>query len=320
MSFDTSANRVDLLKEQLGVEFELLSFGNKYLDHCLGGIHPSDLIVVTAKTGAGKTELAVQIAMSNAVNKKRVHFFALEADKNEIESRMKFKFLSQCFYLQQNRDRSIFPNYQDWLYKKQPWLDVFNDEVDAEIKLYFKTLNTYYRDTKFDIKTLEAQLHQIANQTDLVILDHLHYFDFDETNENRAMKETVKQIRDLQAHYRRPIILVAHLRKTDKRFSGLIPELEEIHGSSDIIKIATKILVASPARDIKSDQKHIMPTYFKALKNRHDTARCYYAGVVGFNLTKNKYEETYKVGELNYENTEVTLLDTIDYPHWAQRR
>lgn len=313
--FRNSSDELDDLR--INPKMESLSFGNPYLDDCLGGIFPCDLIIITAKTGSGKTELATQIALENAKIGKRVHFFALEADNGEIERRLKFKKLAQAFYTQRNYNKKDVPNYQDWILKGQPFLDPFEPEVHDELKKELKTLKTFYRGKDFSPDNFESLLHQIGADTDLIILDHLHYFDFDDVNENNAMKKTVKQIRAIQQHYKKPIILVAHVRKGVGRNKNLIPDEEDIHGSSDIAKIATRIVVAAPARDMQVKNPAILPTYFRVVKNRFDGARTWYVGLVGFNLTKNQYESNYKVGKLDYENSEVELMEPFYYPHWA---
>lgn len=315
--FVNATERLDDIRENK--KYIPLSFGNPYLDDCLGGIFPFDLIIITAKTGSGKTELATHIAYQNALAGKKVHFFALEADHGEIERRIKFKKLSQAYYFERSYDRKNIPNYQDWVLSGQPFLDRYEPEINDELKKELVTLKTFYRDKDFTPETFEGCLHQIGDDTDLIILDHLHFFDFDDIgNENIAMKKTVKQIRAIQQHYNKPIVLVCHVRKNSGRTKNLIPDEEDIHGSSDIAKIATRIIVASPARDVQSSKPSLLPTYFRICKNRLDGARTWFIGVVGFDLTKNQYETNYKVGRLDYENTEVEILEPIKYPHWAQ--
>lgn len=297
-----------------------LKFGIKFLDDVFGGIYREDLIIVTARTGGGKTELVSQIASCNAALGKQVYFFALEAHKGEIESRILFKALSQAFYeVKDSRYSNETPNYQDWHYGRQDHM--FKDllpEIGEIIKDKYSSLFTYYRDKDFTVETYESHMHRIADQADLIILDHLHYIDFDDHNENKALKSTVKQIRYIQSFYQKPIILVVHLRKMDKRNSDMIPGLEEIHGSSEISKIATKIMSTSPALDQMQAKPTIFPTYFRVLKNRTDGSRCYHIGVCGFDVTQNKYLEYYKVGSLSYGGDKFSLNEG-EYPRWANQ-
>lgn len=318
--FKSFPERLKELNVERNIKEQILNFGNPFLDDSLGGIFPGDLIVTTGKTGAGKTELVTQIATTNALKNKNVHLFALEAEKNEIESRIKFKKLSEAFYIQKNwRDFGDIPNYQEWKLGKNELLRKFEPEVDEECN-GLKSLFTFYREeTDFNIETFESHFHRIAETTDLVIMDHLHYFDFEEENENVALKKTIKGIRNIQSDYRKPVILVVHLRKLDKRSSGLIPDIEDIHGSSDISKIATRVITTASAHDTES-VTNIYPTYFRILKNRMDSSRCRFVGLCGFDISRNTYLEQYKLCELNFENTETKFIDPLfGYPRWVRQ-
>lgn len=196
-----------------------LSFGVQFLDEALGGIYANDLIVYGAKSGIGKTQLATITAMENAKAGKRVHYFALEAEPNEIERRIKYQLLAEVFFKTLRKD---FPhvnfNYLDWYYGRlDEALGRFEPEIEATMTELFPTLWTEYRTGDFTAGDFERKFLAIQDQTDLVIIDHLHYFDFDDDNENRAIKAIVKKIRDLALLTGKPVILIAHLRKSDRR-------------------------------------------------------------------------------------------------------
>lgn len=61
--------------------------GFKDLDHMLGGLQPSRLYTLAALTGYGKSSLAWQIALHVVMNSKRVQFFTLEMDIDELVQR-----------------------------------------------------------------------------------------------------------------------------------------------------------------------------------------------------------------------------------------
>lgn len=320
--FVRAKNRIKDINLQKHLLSAPLSFGNKFLDLATGGILKDDLIIITARTGGGKTEIVTQIAQSNVKEKKKVHFFALEAFEGEIEQRIKFKLLAQAFFNQQNwREFKAIPNFQDWAFNKLKQIEIlekFEQEVDKHIEQSFDTLFTYYRDNNFDIDEFESKLTQIEKETDLIIIDHLHYFDFEDVDENKALKKTVKQIKDLVSFYRKPVILVVQLRKQNKSLSELLPDIEEIHGSSDIAKIATRIIATAPAKDQEKTRQNILPTYIKLLKNRYDGSRCFYTSLCGFDIQKNSYTDAFKLGELRKNNSEFIILDEMDYPQWAR--
>lgn len=300
----------------------LLSFGCKAIDDLTGGIHRNDLVLLSARTGAGKTEMAINIAMTNALKGKRVHFFSLESEEDEIIRRIKYKFLVKKFYEQFARPQEV-PNYLDWSMGKQNHLLLkFEVDVNEELSESLKTLFYRYRKSDFAIDDFSKEVFMIQNQTDLIIVDHLHYFDFDDHNENVAMKAAIKQIRDTAMLVGKPVVLIAHLRKSDKNSTAVIPSLDDIHGSSDIAKIATKAILFSSVRSDDPNKRTTDPfryqTYFRVAKNRLDGSRCHYGAVIDFNVKLNQYDHEYLLGRFNFNDSEFTFLQPNERPPWIK--
>lgn len=321
MSLQKSVDRLEMADAFLEHVPPPLSFGNKYLDDATNGIFADDLVVLTARTGAGKTECVTQIAQYNATRGKHVAFFALEAHKEEIELRMKFKLLSQAFFIA-NKDWKEYddiPNYQRWIAGKQNELFAkYQEEVNQEFRRLYPTLHTFYREENFNANHFESEMARIGDKTDLVIVDHLHYFDLDSDNEAQELKRTLKQIKTVASYHRKPTILVVHVRKQNRGTRGLLPDTEEIHGSSEISKIATRVIAVGPAYDQVSDKPYIFPTYFKLLKNRWDGSRCRFVGLCGFDVQINAYAEKYKVGKFQHDDTEFVECGEYDLPSWTR--
>ena len=79
-SFSRSPDRLDgELEERLAEAERALKYHHAFLDDYLRAILPADLILIGAPTGLGKTDLALNIATTNALLGKRVHYFALAA-------------------------------------------------------------------------------------------------------------------------------------------------------------------------------------------------------------------------------------------------
>ncbi len=292
-------------------------FANKFLDDALGGIYPDDLVVITAKTGAGKTEMVSQIAQANSVLGKKVHMFALEAYEGEIEDRIVFRMIAQEYYREQGT-RNIHPRFQDWVQGRQNFLSPHEAHVRRIANEKFKTLNLFYRDNNFNVETFHASVGQIEDRTDLIIVDHLHHFDLESNDEVRELKLTIKKIRDLMLFYRKPTVLVAHIRKSDKRSQGLLPDIEELHGSSEISKVATKIIAAGPAYDVTPDPG-TFPTYLRILKNRQDGSVTRFIACSHFNIRTNSYEGHYGVGLYQPHETEFKPMPISDQPSWVTK-
>ena len=297
-----------------------LPFGIPFLDCATGGILPDDLVLVTARTGAGKSEMATLIAQASLLSGKFVHMFALEAYEGEVESRLKFKMLADAFYSQSFwKNIGRVPNYLDWRRGiNSDLVEKFEPEIDELFIHKFQNLHTLYRESSFTVGDLEEQIGEIWEETDLIILDHLHYFDFDSENENAAMKSTLKKIRDLSLSIRKPIVLVAHVRKKDRGSKSLVAGTEEIHGSSDVGKIATIAISAAPALDQSQNNNFIYPTYLRLCKMRDDSSRTRFVGLCGFNIKGNCYEENFRLGKLSADESEFEEV-TGEWPQWARR-
>jgi hypothetical protein len=306
--------------QRLKIGQDYLPFGVTFLDQALGGIYANDLILYVAKTGIGKTQLAVITAIAAAALGKRVHFFALEAEPNEIERRIKYQMLADNFFKFLRKDfPDVHLNYMDWYYGKlDAPLGKVEDEIQDLVKDLYPGLWTYYREGEFTIQDFERKFMAIQDQTDLVIVDHLHYFDHEDENENRAMKTIVKRIRDLAILSGKPVVLVAHMRKSDRKNKQIVPGCDEVHGSSDITKIATKVVTIAPA-DEKQAHGNRWPTYIRVAKCRVDGSRTKFTGLVGFNADTNGYQSSYYLGRLSPSEDEfLPIYKFNELPYWAK--
>ena len=83
-----SFDRLDELHKQ-GEGLRGVPTGFKDLDDCLAGMQKSNLLILAARPGIGKTSLALNIAQNLAVKYKRsVGFFSLEMSREELVDRL----------------------------------------------------------------------------------------------------------------------------------------------------------------------------------------------------------------------------------------
>lgn len=296
-----------------------LRFGIEFLDDALSGILQDDLVLLGAPSGVGKTQLCCNIALANLEDGKKVHYVALEASRFEIERRLKYPLVLERFFADPARprlERKI--TFTDWLLGRHAEaLSVYEDEVDAFCETAFRDLNVLYKSDKFGVAELIEAVLSCSSETDLIIIDHVHYFDFDDDNENRAIKQIAKTVRTLALEEQKPIILVAHLRKRDKQNEELVPGLDEFHGSSDLYKIATKVITFSPGR---ITQEGMYETFFRAPKNRLDGGVTRYIGKEFFSPRKGDYESgKYQIGWAGRTRKEgFAEIDRSLLPSWAR--
>lgn len=314
--FKPSAERVaDERARRKQLASRVMPFGISYLDDYCMGIHPTDLIVLCAASGAGKTTSAALISQLAAQRGKRVHFFALEAFKGEIEQRMIFRELCDVM---NGYGAPRSPTFQEFMYDAfdvpEPWEVEARKRFEANARGMF----TYYRGEKFTADDIARRFAEVRASTDLIVLDHLHYVDTDDPNENRGLKEITKAIRDAALAAERPVIVVAHLRKKDRTKPRIIPEMEDVHGSSDVIKIATKVVSIAPARDRPSADSSISNTYMQVVKDRYLGTNGY-AALCAYDLRTLRYRDEYFVGRLSYGGDEFENVPQGECPRWAKR-
>lgn len=297
----------------------ILPTGVPFLDDAMGGLTRNSLMLVGAYTGTGKTQLVAHIAHNVAGAGKRVHFFALEAEPMEIQRRMKYRIVRDMAHSAGIHGM----NYVDWAQGRfEEKLGAIENQASDYLTKCYSTLFTYYRRyTDFTPQWFRKQVEAIKDKTDLIIVDHLHYFDLDpHTPEHAAMKDCVKAIRDCSLITGKPVILVAHLRKKERGVASALPELDDFHGTSDITKIATHAVVMAPGKASEEDQRRgLWPTYMRVAKLRLDSARTRYLGIMRFDSHAQHYSDGYQLARWweRIEDPE-PLAFRDDLPGWAR--
>lgn len=315
--FESSGQKFRTEREnRKGLHRELLKFGISFIDDSLLGILPDDLVLVGAPSGVGKTQFCVNLALENVGQGKRVHFFALEASENEIERRLKFQVLASNYFGDPKRPSLgrplMFDEWEVGLYEGQ--LDAYEDWAEEYCAKAYANLHTFYKTENFDVGKLIEYVNYVADETDLIIIDHVHYFDWDDTNDNRAIKEIAKTARSLNKEHRKPIVLVSHLRKRDKKNEELAAGLDEFHGSSDLTKIATKVISLAPGGAAPEGGFF---TYLRTAKNRHNGSSSRYLAQIVYDERKGGYGRQYKIGWAN--STKFGELAPDQIPRWVGR-
>lgn len=316
----TEGNRPEIEDRKKLKSAPRLKFGVEFLDDALRGIFPDDLILLGAPSGVGKTQLCCNIALANMSEGMKVHYIALEASEFEIERRLKYPLIAEMFFNDPKRpvlDRKL--NYPDWAMGHfVEALSGYEELVSKFFEQAYRDLYLLYKGDRFGVEELIQSVLAASSETDLIILDHVHYMDFDDDNENRAIKKIAKTVRTLAIDEKRPIVLVAHLRKKDKKDESLVAGMEEFHGSSDLFKIATKVITFSPGKPTESGN---FETYFRCAKNRADGGVTRYSGKELFNPKKGTYEEgKYQVGWAEQKRSRgFEPLDRSKWPDWARK-
>lgn len=270
----------------------ILSFGARHLDVVSRGILRNDLVLIGGKTGSGKSELAWNIGFNAAVAGKRAHIFALEAEDAELENRQLYRLAATRYRTRGGQERL---DYLSWLLGD--FDELLKEDMEYAEKILQNTKNvfTYYRTGVFSLQDFRRIFNALNGKSDLVVVDHLHYFDLDGgMDENREIYSIVKEMADLVQIVKIPIVLVAHFRKRNSMDSSLVPDLEEFHGTSNITKVPTKVItMASGGRE---DDGERMITYTRFAKFRATGERASVIIKSYFDPRTNSYSPEFSLG------------------------
>lgn len=291
-----------------------------FLDDIAIGILETDLIVLGAPTGAGKTTLAATFAQQAAAKGARVDYFALEAHEDEIEQRMLFRIMSGLAWergIASHADLEMF-TYARWCHGRCDGLVAkVSADATAELSGKTRTLRTFYRDGEFKTDDLVRMIRESRGAADLIILDHLHFLDDGDEDEVRAMSRRVKSVADAIQDAKTPVIAIAHLRKTDTKSKRVIPHIAEFHGSSEITKIATKVITLAPVEERPRSKPYFADTYMHVSKDRlkgEENA----TGILKFDLRSNTYAAGYELGRLTKGGSAWEEIPIVELPRWAE--
>lgn len=281
------------------------------LDDYLWGIVENELVIIWAAPWVWKTDLAINIALTNAMRWKKVALFSLEWDMWEITYR----------YFQRHINQKI----ASWIWWKMlKWpeyrLNLRTDIEDMERNVYEEIPdemdNLYIFDKTFipNRQQLLQLLKDTYKEIDLFVIDHLHYLDFWE-NEYSWISDIVKWIKEMTELMERPVVLVSHLsRKLSEK--NRLPNISDLHWSSNIEKNANTIILLAPDTqneyiDTRDDKKFLRATKMIVGKNR-----TWMPVPAMFDLTYDlRYKEYSKDEELNWlsvhDSNRVTVSDKI---------
>lgn len=294
-----------------------ISFGVSYLDAALTKMLPTDLILLGGKPKQGKSQLAVEISKSNAIQGRRVVHIALEAEPNEVEMRLKYQLLASLFY-KYTRGESGFISFREWrLGMLQEVLRPYEEEAIHLFTTKYITLETVYQQKGFSAKHLTETLDRVKDYADLIVLDHLHFMRLDRAHDKwDAQSELMMQIRELNLYYKKPFLVLAHLRKENFE---LAPDTDSFMGSSDLGKIATGCIMVARNNDFTDPSHQTFETILSIPACR--TGPVPLVGVHRYLLPGSCYSLDFDLARVSgfKEKQKLERIREEDWPHWAKK-
>jgi replicative DNA helicase len=233
--------RIDKIR-QSGAAFQGLSTGLIAVDNILSGMHSSNLLILAARPGTGKTAFALNIAQFLAVKqKKKVAFFSLEMSKDELIERM----------LTNQADVDAFKI-------KTGRLDAnFDIPKLSEAMAILAEADIFIDDTPgqsiYDMRT-QARRLMMQQQNDFLIVDYLQLA-HGRTKDNRVLEvgEISQGLKNIARELRIPVLALSQLsRQVENRGADKAPQLSDLRESGSIEQDADVVLFLYR----KNDQIH----------------------------------------------------------------
>ena len=216
---------------------KMLTYGDEIIDKHTLGIFPHDLVVIGADSWVGKSELAYNIAIMNAKRNKKALLFALEGNINEIAWRYTQRAIAESgeeistpeFRVNVRPDIHDMSEVVMWNACDEGWTE--------NLKIFNKT----------EAPTIEFIVEMIKatrDYFDVFVIDHLHYIEYSDKNtENAEISRAMRILQTTTWEVKKPIVLIWHLRKRNGKED---PTMYDLHGSSNIPKEATTVLLLTP--------------------------------------------------------------------------
>ncbi len=204
--------------------FRGIETGFRRLDQMTNGLQPSDLIVLAARPGMGKTSLAMNLVEHAALRKDKVcAVFSLEMPRIQIVQRL------LCSYANVSMAKGLSGQLSAAEWKK---LMLASDKLKKS-KIY---IDDSSRVTPAEIQSKCRRLHTIAGGLDLVMIDYIQLMSSGDSKvagaENRQ-QEVASITRDLKIMAKElnvPVVALSQLR----RIQSKEPQLSDLRESGAI--------------------------------------------------------------------------------------
>ena len=200
-----------------------LSTGLPALDRKIMGLNKSDLILLAARPGMGKTSLALNIALNAARNgEKTVAAFSLEMSKEQLTARL----LSMEALVENRRMETGTLTERDW-------------EKIAAAGVALSGMNILIDDNPLlSVADINAKCRRIDN-LGLVVIDYLQLMGADGTarrgeNRQQAVSEMSRQLKIMAKELNAPVLCLSQLSRANEKREDKRPLLSDLRESGAI--------------------------------------------------------------------------------------
>lgn len=252
------------------------------LDRALGGLHPSDLIILAGRPGHGKTSLVLNIAEQVSLQGGgRVGIFSLEMSREQLAYRLIAGYATVD--LQQLR---LWRLNESGLERVSHAIGVL-----SEAKIYIDDAAGQR------VSTIRARAKQLASQygVDLLIVDYAGLVAGSGKAQNRVQElgEVSRGLKALAKDLNVPVLLAAQLNRAVELRPDHRPQLSDLRESGDLEQDADVVLFIHRADQYSTEE---------AWQKRHKTEP-YPKGVADIIIAKHRNGPTGEISLMFHEQS-----------------
>ncbi len=205
---------------QPGAEQLRVPTGIADLDEMISGLNKSDLIILAARPGMGKTSFALNITRHAALHaSKRVAFFSLEMSKEQLVMRL----LSSEALVASEKLRNGKLSDGDWRKIASA------SDVLSKADLFFDD------SSGITVPEMKARLRRLGH-VDLVVIDYLQLMSGTGRTENRVQEisQITRNMKIMAKEFNIPVLLLSQLARATEARQGHRPMLSDLRDSGSI--------------------------------------------------------------------------------------
>lgn len=250
-------DRVDMLSSRDDATYGVLT-GFTDLDRLLGGLQPSDLLIVAGRPGMGKTAFMLSMAKNAAQKyKKHVAIFSLEMSSEQLVQRL----ISQETGIDSQRLRQGKLEGDEWpLFAHAVEVlsntVIFLDDTPALTPLQLRT----------KCRRLHAEFH-----LDLVLVDYLQLMTSGARNENRVQEVSFisRNLKVLARELEVPVLAAAQLSRAIEQRADKEPQLSDLRESGSLEQDADIVMFINRPEMYEKDTLMKNVAQIKIAKHRN---------------------------------------------------
>ncbi len=220
---EIASKTLDYLENDKEIGFK---FGIEILDDIIGGLYKGELTTIAARSGVGKTALALQIMLNAVSQNKRVLFISREMSNVQVFMRN----ITKKTGISSNKMKYKNLEENDW----KPIIDYINEVTNKNL--------IYINDKISTVGGIKKRIREI--KPDLVIVDYVQLLTIEEklNNREREVATLSRELKNITLDFEIPVIQLSQLNDEmkDLRPFGERPMRDSkaiFHDSNNVVYI-----------------------------------------------------------------------------------